>query len=322
LFEHQENEEDMAAISAKYAREIADTKIEEAKRAAEEAYKKTQEYLDKERLDQARKDIVDWQQSLADSLTLSIMNLEDYSDSAAAILGNLSAQLIELVPPAALNGLEELGRAMGEGEDASAAMERALSEMAQQILKQLPQMFLQAGLQLIAQGQWALGLGFIAAAGATALMSGYADGAVNKAKEEAGKNAQGGVYDEYGKAAREYAAGGVFTNRIIDSPTHFRFASGSSFAPGLMGEAGPEAIMPLTRGSDGRLGVSALGGQGAVVYVIIQNYTNEEVQTEESSDSSGNQIHKVIIGAVKQSITSGEMDQSMSSRYGLRARGV
>ena len=31
-----------------------------------------------------------------------------------------------------------------------------------------------------------------------------------------------------------------------------------------MGEAGPEAILPLARGSDGRLGVRAGGGQGAV----------------------------------------------------------
>jgi phage-related minor tail protein len=91
-----------------------------------------------------------------------------------------------------------------------------------------------------------------------------------------------------------------------------------------MGEAGPEAVMPLARGSDGRLGVSAVGAAsgGTAVYVIIQNYTGEEVRTEESLDSSGNQIRKVIIGAVKQSISSGEMDQSMSSRYGLRARGV
>jgi phage-related minor tail protein len=91
-----------------------------------------------------------------------------------------------------------------------------------------------------------------------------------------------------------------------------------------MGEAGPEAIMPLTRGGDGRLGVNASGisAGGAAVYVIIQNYTNEEVRTEESSGSDGSQIRKIIIGTVKQSITGGEMDQSMSSRYGLRARGV
>jgi phage-related minor tail protein len=185
-------------------------------------------------------------------------------------------------------------------------------------------MFLQAGLQLIANGQWPLGLGLIAAAGSSAIIAGWTGGMINKAKEDADaaakENAKGGVYDEFGRAAREYADGGAFTNRIVSRPTYFRYGGGL----GLMGEAGPEAVMPLTRGGDGRLGVSAIGAAsgGAAVYVIIQNYTNEPVRTEESSDSSGSQVRKIIIGAVKQSISSGEMDQSMSSRYGLRARGV
>lgn len=141
----------------------------------------------------------------------------------------------------------------------------------------------------------------------------------------AAKNAKGGVYDEYGKAAAAFARGGTFTNQIVDSPTRFRFAFGAGFAPGVMGEAGPEAIMPLTRGTDGRLGVSTYGAASAgttAVYIIIQNYTNEEVRTEQSADAAGNQIRKIIIGAVKESIGSGEMDKPLSSRYGLRAQGV
>ena len=43
-----------------------------------------------------------------------------------------------------------------------------------------------------------------------------------------------------------FARGGV-----VDGPTHFPMRGGV----GLMGEAGPEAILPLARGSDGRLGV-------------------------------------------------------------------
>jgi len=50
-----------------------------------------------------------------------------------------------------------------------------------------------------------------------------------------------------------FARGGIF-----NSPTLFPMASGM----GLMGEAGPEAVMPLTRGSDGKLGVKAQGGAG------------------------------------------------------------
>jgi hypothetical protein len=54
-----------------------------------------------------------------------------------------------------------------------------------------------------------------------------------------------------------FANGGV-----VSSPTMFPMARGM----GLMGEAGPEAIMPLQRGADGKLGVRAGGGgQGGVV---------------------------------------------------------
>jgi tape measure domain-containing protein len=50
----------------------------------------------------------------------------------------------------------------------------------------------------------------------------------------------------------KFANGGIVT-----SPTLFKFADGGTTKNGLMGEAGPEAIMPLKRGPDGRLGVSA-----------------------------------------------------------------
>ena len=53
-----------------------------------------------------------------------------------------------------------------------------------------------------------------------------------------------------------YANGGV-----VSSPTIFPMKTGM----GLMGEAGPEAVMPLRRGSDGRLGVEAEGGGGTVI---------------------------------------------------------
>jgi len=67
---------------------------------------------------------------------------------------------------------------------------------------------------------------------------------------EAGRdrNALGNIYGRNGIVP--FAQGGV-----VDRPTIFPFANGT----GLMGEAGPEAIMPLTRGPDGKLGVEALG---------------------------------------------------------------
>ena len=53
-----------------------------------------------------------------------------------------------------------------------------------------------------------------------------------------------------------YAYGG-----IVNKPTLFPMANGM----GLMGEAGPEAIMPLKRGSNGKLGVQSSGGVGNIV---------------------------------------------------------
>ena len=67
-------------------------------------------------------------------------------------------------------------------------------------------------------------------------------------------NALGGVY---GSPTR-FANGGTFTNTIVNTPTLFRFANGGKM--GEMGEAGPEAIMPLKRGPNGALGVQMHGG--------------------------------------------------------------
>lgn len=63
----------------------------------------------------------------------------------------------------------------------------------------------------------------------------------------AGGWALGGAFDS--GSLMKFAAGDSFSNSIVDTPTKFRM--------GLMGEAGPEAIMPLTRGPDGSLGVTA-----------------------------------------------------------------
>ena len=56
-----------------------------------------------------------------------------------------------------------------------------------------------------------------------------------------------------------------YSNQIVNTPTRFAFASGA----GLMGEAGSEAIMPLTRTSDGDLGVKTQGGNDQATTIII-----------------------------------------------------
>ncbi len=59
---------------------------------------------------------------------------------------------------------------------------------------------------------------------------------------------------------------------IVSSPTMFPMRGGT----GLMGEAGPEAIMPLARGADGKLGVRSQGGARAVN--VVMNISTPDVQ--------------------------------------------
>ncbi|MEG9835381.1 phage tail tape measure protein [Serratia marcescens] len=86
-------------------------------------------------------------------------------------------------------------------------------------------------------------------------------------------NAKGGVYASPSLSA--------FSGEIVSNPTLFAFARGA----GLMGEAGPEAIMPLKRGADGSLGVRAIGsGQQSAaapnVYITIENGGNVSSQAD------------------------------------------
>ncbi len=74
--------------------------------------------------------------------------------------------------------------------------------------------------------------------------------------------AANGAYFANGVAA--FAKGGMFTNSVVSSPTLFKFADGGVQRTGLMGEAGPEAIMPLRRSANGRLGVEASGLRDAM----------------------------------------------------------
>jgi phage-related minor tail protein len=76
-------------------------------------------------------------------------------------------------------------------------------------------------------------------------------------------------------AIKPFAAGGV-----IGTPTYFPLMAGGV---GLAGEAGPEAILPLARGPDGRLGVAASGAQGgAQITVNIATPDAESFRRSES----------------------------------------
>jgi len=125
--------------------------------------------------------------------------------------------------------------------------------------------------------------------------------------------ALGGAFDSGGVHA--FANGGVFTNSIVSKPTLFKFAKGI----GLMGEAGPEAIMPLTRTASGRLGVAAVGAGG--LQVQVNNYTGAKVAAREERVQmpDGKQLQKLVVDIVADDIAAGGRTASaLRGRYGLR----
>ncbi|HBZ1709325.1 phage tail tape measure protein [Salmonella enterica subsp. enterica serovar Jerusalem] len=112
-------------------------------------------------------------------------------------------------------------------------------------------------------------IGGMFGAGAGAASGSTPSGAYNSAVSGIKLNAKGGAY-----ASESLSA---YSNSIVSTPTYFAFAKGA----GLMGEAGPEAIMPLTRSADGSLGVRMVGSQPAAT-------GNGEIHITQHFNISGN----------------------------------
>lgn len=158
--------------------------------------------------------------------------------------------------------------------------------------------------------------GLLSAFGAGATGSGYNPGAdmgfSSSAWEQFTPSAKGNVFAGPGISA--------YSSTVVDRPTVFPFAKGI----GLMGEAGAEAIMPLRRGSDGRLGVAAAGAGGAAVTVNVINQAGAEVSTSSRTGSDGEQIIEVLVARTKASIAgdfanrSGDVSRGLEAGYGIR----
>lgn len=82
-----------------------------------------------------------------------------------------------------------------------------------------------------------------------------------------------------------FAKGGV-----VSQPTYFPMRG----ATGLMGEAGAEAIMPLQRGTDGRLGVAASGGAGRAVNVTFNVSTPDVAGFQRSQSQIASQLGRLL----------------------------
>jgi phage-related minor tail protein len=86
-------------------------------------------------------------------------------------------------------------------------------------------------------------------------------------------------------AVKPFAAGG-----IIGTPSYFPLTSGGL---GLAGEAGPEAIVPLSRGSDGRLGI-AMSGAGQPPNITVQIATPDPASFRRSEAYITGQIARAV----------------------------
>jgi len=125
-----------------------------------------------------------------------------------------------------------------------------------------------------------------------------------------------------------FAKGSPFTNRTFSQPTRFSFGGGAAI--GEMGEAGPEAVMPLKRGADGSLGVAYTGGgqQAAPVSVVVENHSGGQVKTRETKKGDGSREIRFIIDAAVDEVANsiaggGKVGSAIESTYGSnRAAGL
>lgn len=116
--------------------------------------------------------------------------------------------------------------------------------------------------------------------------------------------AKGRAYDG---GTQFFAKGGAFTNSIVSKPTSFSTKNSDN---NIMGEAGPEAIMPLTRSADGSLGVRASvdvsglqqgGGGGVQVYINIDGQSQQQsTATDPGYSNFGNEIGQFVDQRYKQ----------------------
>lgn len=135
-------------------------------------------------------------------------------------------------------------------------------------------------------------------------------------------SANGNVFD-HGRVI-PYALGGILSD-IVVKPTMFPMANGA----GLVGEAGPEAILPLKRGADGKLGVAGGsgggggGGYGAVSVNVFNAPAGTDASTNVKRDGNGGiSIDVMLTRKVKQVMQSdlagyGDITQGIGKRFGL-----
>tara|TARA_R100000655_G_scaffold109700_1_gene165039 strand:- start:1336 stop:3396 length:2061 start_codon:yes stop_codon:yes gene_type:complete len=122
-------------------------------------------------------------------------------------------------------------------------------------------------------------------------------------------NAKGNVYGSNGIVP--FAYGGV-----VNSPTLFPFKNGT----GLMGEAGPEAIMPLKRGSDGRLGVEAAMDRYSPASGVGNNNVTVNYEGDVLQFNNEDYVRKSDVGGIINAAANAGESRTMKSLKNSRSQ--
>ncbi|MGU6729327.1 phage tail tape measure protein [Salmonella enterica subsp. enterica serovar Oranienburg] len=197
----------------------------------------------------------DWTTGMREGFANWADTASDYASQSADLVNN------------AMSGL------VGNISDALAGNKVDWEDWASSVLQSMQKIILNAmlvdSLRSASNSGFFSSIGGMFGAGAGAASGSTPSGAYNSAVSGIKLNAKGGAY-----ASESLSA---YSNSIVSTPTYFAFAKGA----GLMGEAGPEAIMPLTRSADGSLGVRMVGSQPAAT-------GNGEIHITQYFNISGN----------------------------------
>lgn len=110
----------------------------------------------------------------------------------------------------------------------------------------------------------------------------------------------GGVPNNYGPSAvPAFAKGGAFSNGIVSVPTMFGFGAGRR---GIMGEAGPEAVVPLRRTASGDLGVQVTGSTGGGVSIGSIVVQGGGAMAQDTSGRNADALGRQLAAAVQAEI--------------------
>ncbi|MFI3308937.1 phage tail tape measure protein [Ewingella allii] len=193
-------------------------------------------------------------------------------------LNKLSIGLVDTVKERMTNTLTGL---LNGTKDFKDGMSSLFASLSQTIIQNLIDMGTQALLTRTILSSFMSFGGAAAGGGASAAGSGAGAMGMGTSFGSYVANAKGGVYSSPDLSG--------YSNTVVSSPTMFAFAKGA----GLMGESGPEAIMPLTRAANGSLGVRSIGDSNATMSgnypapQITLNIYGGEQGTDNVQSSSG-----------------------------------